>query len=128
MSAGSFVTAVYSATYGGGTERHPIRVQPETLLAARGAVVNAESPNPATNPISAQVSKSKRSLGLHARTVSLRLGVDETPPEGGYTATSTTRIPALQEAFYNACAVKGTTVTYLGATWVTTGVSAEKVT
>lgn len=127
MSAGAFIIAVYSATYNSGAERHPIRIQPETLAAAVGSTVNAQSDSPATNPISAQVSKSKRSLGLHARTVSLKLATGSTPPQGGYTANSTTRIPALQEAFYNACATKGTPVNYLGTVWETTGVSAEKV-
>lgn len=124
MSAGIFVNAVYSATYDGGTHLHPIRVQPETLAATAGSVANGATDTPANSPISAMVSKSRRGLGLHARMVHLKSVA--TPPTG-YKTGSTVRIPALQEAFYNACAITGTSVTYLSTTWVSTGVSAEEV-
>lgn len=123
MSAGPFVRAVYSASYGDGNNRHPIRVQPETLLASAGGVVNGQSDSAATSPISATVSKSKRSLGLHARTVTIQSVV---APPTGYEAGSIVRIPALQEAFYNACSTKGTAVTYLGTTWQSVSVSNEE--
>jgi len=126
MSAGPFLIAVYTATYGGGANLHPIRIQPETLTAAAGSAINSQSDSDATSPISAQVSQSRRGLGLHARMVNLRLATGSTPPAGGYTAASTTRIPALNQAFYDACAIPGATVSYLGTVWRVTGVLAEK--
>lgn len=127
MSAGAFQLAVYSATYGGGGNRHPIRVQPETLTASAGGETNSQTDSAATSPISAQISKGRRSLGLHARTVHLKLATGSTPPAGGYTSASRTTIPALQEAFFDACSTVGTSVSYLGTTWETTGVTAERV-
>jgi len=124
MSAGSFVNARYSASYGDGSGIHPIRVQPETLAATADLVENGSSPLTLTSPISANVSRSTRALGLHARIVYMVL--TGTPPTG-YATGSRIRIPALSEAFFNACAPKGTEVTYLGTTWETTGVRAEVV-
>lgn len=126
MSAGAFVNALYAADYGAGTAIHPIRVQPETIDAAAGATGNNPPTGPATNPISAQVSAGKRKLGLHARTVGLKLAPDTTPPDG-YAVNSRVRIPCLNKTFATAVATKGTTVDYLGVQWVTTGFSAERV-
>lgn len=124
MSAGAFVNVRYVASYGDGDQIHPIRVQPETLAATADSVENGASPLALTSPISANVSQSTRSLGLHARIVYARLS--GTPPTG-YATGSRIRIPALSEAFFNACAPKGTELTYLGTTWLTTGVRAEVV-
>lgn len=125
MSAGNFVTARYGASYDP-AELHPIRVQPETLLASAeaptGAVVNAGLTAPLTSPISAQVTKSTRSLGLHARLVTLK--IQGTPPPG-YLAGTTVRIPALTPVFFNACKID-TVVTYLGTSWKVVGTRAEK--
>lgn len=123
MSAGSFVTSRYAATYNA-TNVHPIRVQPETLAASAAGttpVVNAAPTAAVNNPIQAKVSGSKKSLGLTARSVSLRI---QGAPPAGYFANSVTRIPALTQGFFTACA-KGVVVTYLGTTWTVIGRSAE---
>lgn len=125
MSAGSFVNATYEADYGAGTAIHPIRVQPETIDATAGSTGNG-SGGAATNPISAQVSAGKRRLGLHARTVRLKLAPETTPP-ANYSLNSVTVIPCLNKAFATAVATKGTGVTYLETAWVSAGFSAERV-
>jgi len=119
MSAGAFSDTFYAATYGNFT--HPIRVQPETLAASIDAVDNDPPTGPADNPISAAVSRSTRSLGLHARLVFAKLA--GTPPTG-YAANAKVRIPALTEAFYDQ-ATKNATLDYLGTTWTVTGRRAE---
>jgi len=121
MSAGSFTFATYGASYEAGVT-HPIRVQPETLEAAVGATSNDELVGDPTNPISARVSGSKRSLGLVARSVTLR--VVGSPPTN-YSDNSITRIPILDPANFSVFSVKGTAVTYLGTTWEVVGSSAE---
>jgi len=121
MSAGTFTFATYGASYETGVS-HPIRVQPETLEAAVGATTNDELVGDPTNPISARVSGSRRSLGLIARAVSLR--VVGTPPTG-YSENSVTRIPILDPDNFAVFSVKGTAVTYLGTTWAVIGSSAE---
>lgn len=121
MSSGNFVTVSYNASYA--ATIHPIRIQPETSAAAIGATDNNPVTDAPTNPISAQVSKSTRSLGLHARQVFAK--VDGVPPTG-YSTNARVRIPALTAAFYGA-AVKGVTMTYLGADWIVTGRRAEVV-
>ena len=124
MSAGAFINSRYAANYAAATI-HPIRVQPETIAASAaapgGAVTNDPPADPTTNPISAQVTKSTRSLGLHARLISIK--VTGTPPTG-YLAGSTVRLPALTPAFA-AAAIKGVVITYLGATWEVIGTRAE---
>ena len=124
MSAGNFTTVGYDADYTTGAV-HPIRVQPETLDAqTQGipAVDNVASAAAITNPISAQVSASTRSLGLHARVIYMRV---QTTPPATYSVGSRVRIPALTDAFYAAAQRKGTVVTYLGVNWVVTGARPE---
>jgi len=121
MSAGTFTFATYGASYETGVT-HPIRVQPETLEAAVGATSNDELVGDPTNPISARVSGSKRSLGLVARSVTLR--IVGSPPTN-YSDNSITRIPILDPANFGVFSVKGTAVTYLGTTWEVVGSSAE---
>lgn len=123
MSSGNFVTSKYQATYSAAAI-HPVRVQPETLLASVAgtvAVVNAPPGGAVSNPIVASVRGSKRGNGLICRRVSIR--VVGTPPTN-YLANGVTSLPALTPAFFNA-AIKGATVTYLGANWVVTGRSLE---
>lgn len=121
MSAGNFVTVSYNASYA--ATIHPIRIQPETSGATIGATDNNPVTDAPTSPISAQVSRSTRSLGLHARVVYAK--VSGTPPTG-YSTNARVKIPALTLAFFGA-AVKGVTMTYLGADWVVTGRRAEVV-
>lgn len=115
MSAGNFINTRYDADYD--VAIHPIRVQPETITAEIGTIVNAPPTAPATSPISAQVSRSTRSLGLHARVVFAKIA--GTPPTG-YAAGSTIRLPVLNSTFYNA-ALKGVLIQHLGTTWTITG-------
>lgn len=111
MSAGAFVISRYEAQYGAGDQRHPIKVQPETENADIGGITNAPPIGSATSPISAQVSRGNRQLGLKPRKVTLRLPATGLP--AGYAPSGTVVIPALNVDFYNA-ATPGTTVTYLG--------------
>lgn len=126
MSAGAFVRSRYAASYLG-TAIHPIKVQPETIAASivgTPANTNAAPTGAGTNPISAQVSRSTRALGLHARLISLR--ISGTPPTG-YSSGSTVRIPGLNVAFFQACQLPGAQVTYLGTTWNVVGTRSEEV-
>lgn len=125
MSAGAFVNSRYTASYLA-TNIHPIRVQPETISAVTvGAtpVANTAPTGAVNNPISAVTSLGRRSRGLNPRQVRLRLATG-TPP-GGYITGSVTLIPALTEAFFNACTT-GTSVTYLTATWTVVGRLSER--
>jgi len=123
MSAGVFVRSRYAASYGDADQIHPIRVQPETIEADAGGTDNAPPPGAVTNPISAKVTASKRSLGLRPRLVTLQL--TGTPP-AEYKAGSIVRIPCLTTAFYDVVTPPGTEVTYLDTTWETVSVSNEE--
>lgn len=127
MSAGAFTFSFYDADYGDGTNVHPVRVQPETLAAVvvGGSQTNTPDGTEATNPISASVSESTRSLGLHARIVYLELAAGATAPTG-YKEGSRVKIPALNKDFYVAATAGNQQVTYLGTTWRVTGSRAEK--
>ena len=111
MSAGAFTIIGYEADYGDGTLVHPIKVQPETLALTIGGVTNAGTAvTNINNPISAQVSKGKRTLGLHARMVSFEFTA--TPPTG-YAANQTLRLPILTKDMKDV-STAGSTGTYLG--------------
>lgn len=124
MSAGIFITTKYTATYGGGINIHPIRAQPETLVATHTGTANAAPVGAATSPISARSSTGRRALGLLPRSVTLKAPATGQPT--GYKPEGITRIPCLTEAFYNKC-LKGTIVSYLGVNWIVVGVSPERV-
>lgn len=111
MSAGAFEISRYEAQYGAGDQRHPIKVQPETELADIGGITNTPPVGSVTNPISAQVTRGNRQLGLRPRKITLRLPATGVP--AGYTPSGIVVIPALNVDFYNA-ATPGTVVTYLG--------------
>lgn len=123
MSSGTFITSFYEASYDGGTHVHAIRVQPETLEATVGVIQNLPTAIAANEFTRAIVSGGRRKIGLHARIARLR--IQGTPP-AGYSATSTTTIPCLTEAFFNACSVPGAVVAYLDTTWECTGTTSEK--
>lgn len=116
MSAGEFTRARYEADYATGAI-HPIRVQPETLLAASPdttgdpSVINASPTGAVTNPISALSKLSRREKGLRPRFVTLRLPLTGQPT--GYKAGGLVRVIALTPAFYADC-LPGQTMTYLG--------------
>lgn len=122
MSAGAFVRSKYSCS--DDQLIHPIRVQPETLAATIGGATNSAPTAVASSNISARVSGGKNQLGLRARLVTL-----QAPATGGaatYLSSGITKIPALQEAFYNA-AIKGATCTYLGVAYQVVSRSPEEV-
>ena len=114
MSAGTFVKTRYAAGYGAGTSIHPIRVQQETLDCVIGTVENTPPIGAINNPISAVVSRGRRTRGLVVRTVTLEAPATGQPT--GYKPGGLTTIPALQEAFFTAAegADDDTDVSYNG--------------
>lgn len=123
MSAGAFITS----RYGSNTlaTQHPIRVQPETLEITLGGTANAAPVGTSILP-SAQVSRSRRALGINARTITFKF------PEGGaptgYKELSPITVPWLQNNAAFLEAVPGeTAVTAYGSTAILVGTSPEKV-
>lgn len=114
MSAGVFERSRYEADYGAGTAIHPIRIQPETAELVLNSVTNDPPVGAITNPISVQVSRGRRSLGLHPRFVSIAF--TGTPP-AEYSTGGTYRVPLLNKAIA-AEAIAGAVGTYLGVTCV----------
>lgn len=123
MSAGAFTISRYQATYDAAAI-HPIRCQPESIAAAIGTTTNAAPTGAVTNPIQARVSGGRRSIGLVARTVTLRAAAVAADVPDGYLPNGITRIPALTPTFY-AAAVKGAVVTYLGKNFTVISRSSE---
>ena len=121
MSSGAFVDSFYESNKLGSV--HPIRVQPETIALELGGQANAAPDGAAAVGPSAQVSKGKRSLGINARTVSIRLTAALT----GYKSGSVITLPWLDPATYDAIVPKATTGTYLGTACKVVGVSDETV-
>lgn len=113
MSSGVFSRTKYAASYGDGTNIHPIRVQPETVTAAIGSQTNAAPTGAVTNSIPASVGGSPRGNKLIARHITAAIA--GTPPTG-YSSTSVIRIPCLTAGFYVA-AIPRATLNYLGTTW-----------
>lgn len=128
MSGGPFTRARYQASYGDGSSVHPIRVQPETVTLSVNGVLNSIPVSEINNPISALVSRGRRSKGLVVRTVTLK--APATNPPDGYLPNGLTTVPCLTEAFYNACAAADdtTNVNYLNTVGYSVSyVSDEKV-
>lgn len=128
MSAGAFLKSKYAASYDAGSQIHPIRVQPETTTCTVNGVQNTAPVGAITNPISALVSRGRRSRGLIVRTVTLVAPTDGQPT--GYKAGGLTTIPCLTQTFFNECinATSTTVVSYNGvATYKVAYVSDEKV-
>lgn len=127
MSAGLFNIVSYPAEYAAG-EVHKIRIQPETAALSIGGTANTPPTDAPTSPISAMVSKSKRGLGLHAATVTLKSTATTASP-AGYALGSVTTIPLLNADIRLAASVatSATAVSYLGVTtWKVYGYSPEK--
>lgn len=116
MSSGSFVNSFYTSD---SSLIHPIKVQPETLAATIDATPNAGAAGPATSDISVSVSSSRRSIGLHPRTISVRL--DSAP--AGYSGVNFT-VPVPNPAVWTA-AGKGSAVNYLGIVGTVTAKAPE---
>lgn len=124
MSAGSFTRVGYLATYDA-TQVHPIRVQPETLelsITVGGAPVTNEGElvTAVNNPISASVSRGRRSKGLNARLIRITFG--DAPPTD-YKPNSVITLPALNPALL--AAPEGAAGTYLGTACTVVGTSPE---
>lgn len=115
MSAGQFTRSRYTASYAAG-QRHPILVQPETLLLALqsdSTVTNAAPTEAITNPISAVVSLGNREKGLKPRKATFDL-VGDAPDN--YSGSSRVTLPILNETLFTALN-EGVVVTYLGTEW-----------
>ena len=105
MSAGAFTSSKYESDDG---DIHPIRLQPETVLANIGGANTAPSGD-IDNSISAKARGGIREYGLKARGVNV-VFTSTLPTD--YEAGNVYRIPILTRARYDAISV-GTTGTYL---------------
>jgi len=121
MSGGPFENGRYQCVATG--QIHPIRVQPETKALDVDGTTNDYPAGAADTPVSAQVSQGKRSLGVNARTVTIKF---PTAAPTGYKVGSPIRLPWFQP-FPSPNFAKGSVVTYLGATGELVGTSEEKV-
>ena len=120
MSSGPFSPSKYQTDQNNIVN---IKVQPETLDASIGGQTNTSATGSLTAGFpSAKVSGTNRTIGISARTVSIKL----TATLSGYKNDSTLKIPALTQAFYNACQV-GATGTYLGTACRVVGRSPEVI-
>ena len=121
MSAGAFETGRYQCVATG--QIHPIRVQEETKALIVAGDTNAYPAGAADTPVSAQVSQSKRALGVNARTVTIKF---PTAAPTGYKVGSVIKLPWFTP-FPTPNYAKGAAVTYLGSTGVLVGTQEEKV-
>lgn len=124
MSAGAFDIVRYETDLGNIV---PIRLQPETLQATFNSVLNAAGGTGATTfspgfP-SAMVSKSRRGLGIHCRTVNVRITAGL---PSGYLNNQTYRIPCPNKTVFNGV-VRGQTAGYLGGTGIVVSTSGEDI-
>lgn len=123
MSSGIFTTTSYASNTLG--DVHRIRLQPETLALTLGGTANAAPSGTAVLP-SAQISKSKRALGINARTVTIKFGPGDAPD--GYKDDSPITLPWLQNNSAFLTSVPGiTAVTYLSVAAILVGTAPEKV-
>jgi hypothetical protein len=119
MSSGAFTLAGYSTDNG---DIVGIRVQPETLTAVLGTANASAGATFAAGFPSAQISRGKRTIGINARTVSIRLTAALT----GYKADSILRIPVTTQARWAGLS-RGTIVTYLATAGVVVGKTPEYI-
>lgn len=121
MSAGAFEIGRYQCEATGNI--HPVRVQPETKALTVNGVTNAYPTGDADSPVSAQISQSKRALGINVRTVTIKF---PTTAPTGYKVGEPIRLPWFQP-FPTPAFIKGQAVTYLGGTGELVGFDQEKV-
>lgn len=122
MSAGPFQISTYSSTATGSV--HPIRVQPETLGISLGGVANAAAVGTAVLP-SAQVSQSKRALGINARAITFKFPAGGAPTD--YKELSPITVPWMVENAAFLSAVPGvTTVSAYGSSAILVSTTPEK--
>lgn len=122
MSAGEFTRTFYELDTGNGGGIARVRVQPETISATINGVANDAPAGPATLPVTAQVSKGNREIGIGCRTVTLEF-TGSLPTD--YSGDNVT-IPVLQESTYASWTV-GQTGTYLSVPVEVVGRSPESV-
>jgi len=118
MSSGPFTLTKYETDNG---DVVPIKVQPETLTATFAGTANA-APTGASSVgfPSADISRSKRAIGIHARSISVKI----TEPATGYTDNALVRIPVLNPTVWTGAA-KGDAVTCAAGTGTVAGKSPE---
>lgn len=124
MSAGGFSNVKYEAATG---IVHPIQIQPETASLEIGGETNSVAPVAAgtvQSKISARVSGSRRSLGLHSRLVSVQFGETAGAAPDGYKGGSPIALPWLQKDTFELIS-RGDTGNYLGKVVTVTGTTAE---
>lgn len=121
MSSGRFQVGTYEMDDGNIVK---IKIQPETLAADLGSP-NIFPVGAITIPnLSAKVSGSKRSIGVNARTVTVRF--TSTLPDD-YSGDDISGIPVLVKATFDAINKGVSTGTYLGQPVTIVGKSAEVV-
>lgn len=120
MSSGAYEAGKYQSN--GTGLIHAIRVQPETKALTLNSVANDYPAAAIDGKPSAQVSRGKRTIGINARTVSIRL----TAALAGYKLGSVITLPWFSSTTFDAIP-QNATGTYLGTACILVGTSAEKV-
>jgi hypothetical protein len=126
MSAGKFIKSTYEADNG---VTHPIKIQPETLVASLGGapnVVPAKGAGLGNSKISAKVSKGKREIGLGPRMVSITYPNTEAGTPPGYDIGTVLTIPVLEKTTWDSIS-EGDSATYLGKSGTITATIPESV-
>lgn len=122
-SQGPFDVAIYEGDVG--TFKYPIKVQPETVGLTLGGTANSSATGDATEGLpSAKVSGSRRAIGVHPRTVTIKVtatGVTTGNPKG-----TILQIPVLTKAAY-ASYTKGKTGLYQDDTVVVVNKTKENI-
>lgn len=125
MSAGAFTVVPYRASYNN-TQIHPLRIQPETqdLAVIIGGTNTLNTPEEVAtnNPISAVVSRGRRSKGLNTRLIRVRFTA---APPTGYQINGILTLPAINPDLLGA--PNGATGTYLGIAIAVVGTTPETV-
>lgn len=120
MSAGEFTNSFYETDEGNIV---PIKLQPETLTINFGSTPNAAGGTAAEVGFpSAQVSQSKRALGINARSVSVKITAAAT----GYKDGTLIRVPVPKLSVYQGI-TKFSAVTCPAGTGEVVGFSPEKI-
>lgn len=120
---GQFSQAKYESSVG--TFIYPIKLQPETLAFEAGGQINTEAAGSITaNLPSATVSKSRRSIGVHPRTVSIK--VTSTGVNANNAVGTIIQIPIVSKVAF-AAYKKGDTGTYQDDAVKVVGKNEEKI-
>jgi hypothetical protein len=122
MSAGPFIFSRYESDTLPGDPIMIARIQPETQDLVLGGASNAPGGATVTLPLRVSLSRNRNSLGVLARTVTLRW-ITDAPT--GYAPNGVLVIPILGKALWDAIDPGITTGTYLGGTVRVVGKSPE---